>query len=120
MKKPAKKARTLRVLGIVALALYILFLIMERVPLGFRTPFAESSVYLLFLIFVLGFIFLWRNELVSGLILMVWHLLQWCLVLWVWPDGDMTLIFGLPIGVLGLLIFLFGLSQRRISASREE
>ncbi|MBG0770291.1 MAG: hypothetical protein H0S82_01205 [Anaerolineaceae bacterium] len=120
MVKPARKARTvLRVLGIVALALYILFLIMERVPLSFGVPFAETSVYLLFLIFVLGFILLWKNELVSGLILMVWHVLQWCLVFWVWPDGDMTLIFGLPIGILGLFIFIYGLSKRRASRNNE-
>jgi len=117
MKKPAKRTRTiLRVLNIVALALYVLFLIGERVPLSIRAPFAEISVYLLFLVFVLGFIFLWENELIAGLILMVWHGMQWCLVLWVWPDGDMTLILGLPIGILGLFVFIFGLSKRRGSA----
>lgn len=114
MKKPSKKARTvLRVLGIVAFALYILFLIGEGIPMVSGASFAETSVYLLFLIFVLGFIFLWKNELVSGLILMIWHVIQWCLVIWVWPDGDMTLIMGLPIGILGLFLFIHGLSKRR-------
>ena len=120
MEKPAKKTRTVfRVLCICTLALYILFLIGERIPLGIGVPFAETSVYLLFLIFVVGFIFLWKNELVAGLILMVWHAIQWYLVFWVWPDGGMTLILGLPIGIFGLFVFIYGLSKRRVSKSSD-
>ena len=120
MKKSAKVVRaTLRVLSIVALILYILFLFGESVPLGFTAAFAETSVYLLFLVFVLGFIVLWKNELVSGVILIAWYGIQWCLVLWVWVDGGMTLILGFPIAILGVIAFIFGLSKRRSSASRE-
>ena len=116
MKKSAKVVRaTLRVLSIVALILYILFLFGESVPLGFTAAFAETSVYLLFLVFVLGFIVLWKNELVAGIILIVWYGIQWCLVLWVWVDGGMTVILGFPIAILGVFILIYGIKQRRAS-----
>jgi len=116
VKKSAKVFRTtLRVLSIVALILYILFLFGERVPLGFQATFAETSVYLLFLVFALGFVVLWMNELIAGIILIVWYGIQWCLVLWVWVDGGMTVILGFPIAVLGVLILIYGIKQRRAS-----
>lgn len=116
MKKSAKSFRTtLRVLGIVAFALYVLFLIGERVPLGLQATFADTSVYLLFLVFVLGFVVLWKNELIAGIILIVWYGIQWCLVLWVWVDGGMTVILGFPIAVLGVLSLIYGIKQRRAS-----
>lgn len=120
MKKSTKVFQTtLRVLSIVALILYILFLFGERVPLGLKATFAETSVYLLFLVFVLGFIVLWKNELIAGIILIVWYGIQWCLVLWVWVDGGMTVILGFPIAILGVLALIHGLRKRRPSISPE-
>ncbi|MBG0786318.1 MAG: hypothetical protein H0S79_14575 [Anaerolineaceae bacterium] len=120
MKKSTKVFRTtLRVLSIVALILYILFLFGERVPLGLRATFAENSVYLLFLIFVLGFVVIWKNELIAGIVLIVWYGIQWCLVLWVWPDGGMTVILGFPIAILGVIALIYGLRNRRPSNSSE-
>ena len=106
----------LRILGTIAGILYLLFLIAEAVPFFNGAAFADTSVYLLFLVFGLGYYFLWKNELISGLILMVWHGLQWILVFWVWVDGALTLILGVPIGLLGVIVFIYGL--RRKSASR--
>ncbi len=120
MKKSTKDFRTtLRVLSIVALILYIVFLFAERVPLGLKATFAETSVYLLFLVFVLGFITLWKSELVAGIILIVWYGIQWCLVLWVWVDGDMTVILGFPIAILGVIALIFGLRKRRSAFTPE-
>ncbi len=113
MKKPSEKFRNiLRVLGVLAAAMYILFLICEQVPLFITRSFADMSVYLLFLVFVLGFFFLWKNELISGIILIIWHGIQWFLVFWVWPDGALTLFFGLPIGILGILLLVYGIRKK--------
>ena len=114
MNKRADLVRTiLRVVGTVAAILYIVFLVGERTPLFRGVTFAEVSVYLLFLVFVAGYYFLWRNELVSGIILLAWHGLQWILVWWVWVDGGMTLILGIPIAVFGLVVLIHALRRRR-------
>lgn len=106
--------KVLRVVSVIGLLLYILFLIGERVPL-FGAGFADASVYLLFLVFLVGFAVFWKNELVSGLILIAWYGLQWVLVLWVWPDGGMTVILGFPIAVFGVIALVYGISERRNS-----
>ena len=101
----------LRILGTIGAILYILFLIDEDVPLNKEATFADISVYLLFLVFVLGYYFLWKNELLSGLILIVWHGLQWILVYWIWVDGSMTLILGIPLGLFGFIVLIYGISK---------
>ena len=114
MKKPTKLFRNiLRGLSLVAVILYILFLVFEGVPLDPTGSFADLSVYLLFLVFLLGCLFLWKDEFVSGLILIAWYGIQWCLVLWVWVDGGMTLILGLPIAILGVLALIYGIAKKR-------
>ena len=113
MKKSSNLLRNvLRILGTIAAFLYILFLIAEDVPFFKGAAFADTSVYLLFLVFVLAYWFLWKNELISGLILIVWHLLQWILVFWVWVDGALTLILGVPIGVFGIIVFIYGIRKK--------
>ena len=113
MKKSTNLLRNiLRILGSITAILYILFLIDEGVPLFTeKVTFAEISVYLLFLVFILGYYFLWKNELISGLILIAWHGLQWFLVYWVWVDGSMTLILGIPLGLFGIIILMYGMSK---------
>jgi hypothetical protein len=71
------------------------------------------SVYLLFLVFLVGILAFWKNEFVSGLILIAWYGLQWALVLWVWEDGGMTLILGFPIAIFGVLALIYGIGKKR-------
>ena len=103
----------LRIFGTIAAFLYILFLIGEGIPLFNDPHFEGVSVYLLFLIFVLGFYYLWKNEVISGIILITWHVLQWLLVFLVWVDGGLTLILGIPIGFFGIAVLIFGLLKRK-------
>ena len=115
-KKPARYFRTiLRALSVIALLMYVLFLTEEDVPLRNSGSFVHSSVYLLFLVFVIGLILLWRNELISGIIFVFWYGLQWALVFWVWDDGELTLILGLPIGLLGILITVYAFWLKKSS-----
>ena len=116
MKKPADIFRTiLRILETIAALLYLFFLIGEGVPLIKASSFADISVYLLFLLFGLGYYFLWKNELISGIILLTWYALEWILVFWVWVDGGLTLVLGLPIGLLAIISLIYGLNNNRIS-----
>ena len=104
---------TLKIVGIIGVILYLLFLIGEDVPLLKTTSFADTSVYLLFAFFLLGIFFIWKNTIVSGIILILWHAIQWALVFWVWIDGAMTLIFGFPVAVFGIVVLFIGLNQKR-------
>ena len=116
MKKSTNLFRNiLRVLGKIAAILYILFLIAEDVPLFEATTFADTSVYLLFVVFVLGYYFLWKNELISGIILITWHILQWVLVFWVCVDGALTLVLGIPLGLFGIVFLIYGIRNTRSS-----
>ena len=104
--------RVFRAVGTVAAALYVAFLIGERAPLFRNADFASVSVYLLFLVFACGYGFLWKREIISGIILIVWYGLQWTLVLWVWADGGLTLILGTPIALLGIAVVVFSLVRK--------
>ena len=102
----------LRTLGSIAALGYILFLIGEGVPNFKDLNFADISVYILFAVFVLGYIFLWKNELISGILLVAWYGFEWCLVLWVWVDGDMVIILGFPIFIIGILVLIYGIRHK--------
>lgn len=116
MNKSADKSlNILRILVTIAAVLYIIFLIFEGVPLLNGAGFADISVYLLFILFAAGYYFLWKNELISGIILVVWHILQWILVFWVWVDGGLTLVLGLPIGIMGVIVLVYGIRKANSS-----
>ena len=113
MKKyPNLFRNILRISGTIGAVFYILFLVFEDVPLFKEVTFADTSVYLLFAVFIFAYYFLWKDELVSGLILIAWHGLQWILVFWVWVDGALTLILGIPLGLLGIVVLIYGISKK--------
>lgn len=118
MKKSSNSFRlAYRILAVFGFIGYVLFLIDEKVSLISEPTFANISVYVLFVIFFIGFMLLWKNEVLAGIIWIVWHLLQWCLVSWVWEDADMTLIFGVPIALLGLLILFYSIKEKEAESS---
>ena len=107
----------LRILGSLALIGYVLFLFGEKIPLFKDASFADVTVYLLFTFFLAGYFLLWNYELISGILLIAWFGLQWCLVLWVWDDGALTLIFGFPIAIIGILFLIYGIRQKILVSS---
>ena len=116
MKKPSEGFQLIiRILTSLALVVYIIFLIGEKTPLFREVSFQNISVYLLFLVFLAGFITIWRRELVSGILLVAWYGFEWCLGLWVWDDADMVLFMGIPIFITGLLAIIYGIRKRAAS-----
>ncbi|WP_340114290.1 DUF7670 domain-containing protein [Maribellus mangrovi] len=105
----------LRIVSSLALIIYILFLIDEGIPLK-NSTFEQLSAFTLFAIFLIGYYFLWKNEIISGLIFILWHIFQWCLVEWIWSDGALTLIMGIPIVIIGILILINGLKKQNPKA----
>ena len=121
MKKSTDLYRIiLLVLGTIAATCYILFLIAEGIPPFKEVTFADISVYLLFAIFVLGYYFLWKNEIISGILLIAWHVFQWFLVLWIWLDGGITIILGIPLGIFGIFVLIYGVRKKVTSKSKRK
>lgn len=90
---------------------YILFLISEGIKFGDLNA-ENNTVALLALFFLVNYIILWKNELLAGILLIVWFAVQWALVLWVWQDGEMTLIFGFPIFIMVILALIYGIRYK--------
>lgn len=108
-------------LATLAAALYILFIIeilTDHINMGLSTgEILTQSEYYLFLLFAVAYALVWRNMLTSGISLVVWHIIQWCLVLFVWDDGEVTLILGFPIALIGILLIIYSsLKNRRMKS----
>ena len=112
LKKENLKRNLYKILGTVALVFYVAFLIGEGIALTGQTSFADISVYLLFALFLVAYYFLWKDELIAGLMIIIWYALEWILVFWVWTDGGLTLILGFPIALLGLILLISSLRKR--------
>jgi len=107
MKKSGKTLQLIiRILATLAVIGYILFLIDEGINIG-ELNAENITVALLALFFLVNYIILWKNEFLAGILLIVWFAVQWVLVLWVWSDGEMTLIFGFPIFIIGILALIY-------------
>ena len=120
MKRPSEGFQlTIRILSALALIVYIIFLIGERPALFNGASFQDFSVYLLFLVFLAGFITVWKYELISGILFIAWYGFEWCLGLWVWDDPDMVLFMGFPIFITGILAFIYGFRKRASSTNHE-
>jgi len=113
MKHPSPGFQIIiRILTSIALIVYIIFLIGNGTPLFKGDSFQDFSVYLLFLVFLAGFLTVWRYELISGILLVAWYGFEWCLALWVWEDPDMVLAMGFPIFITGILSVIYGAKKR--------
>jgi hypothetical protein len=115
-KKRDFQRTVLRILGTIILFGYLGFFFDEIISSIKSTRagmnFEEISVFLLFVLFLIGYYFLWTREIIAGILILVWHAIQWILVFTVWPDGGMTLIMGLPVGIFGLFVLIYGIRKK--------
>lgn len=118
IKKENRFLIIVKILGAIAFIFYALFLIFEDIPLTNQASLGGISVYLLFALFVVGYYFLWQNEFISGIIFMVWYVLEWILVFWVWIDGGLTLFLGFPIFLLGLFITISEVRKNKVKSGK--
>ena len=120
MKRPSEGFQlTIRILSALALIVYIIFLIGERPALFNGASFQDFSVYLLFLVFLAGFITVWKYELISGILFIAWYGFEWCLGLWVWDDPGLALVMGFLIFIVGILSIIYGVGKRTASQVEE-
>jgi len=100
----------LRVLVTIAAALYALIFIDEAFP-PYDPNMQESAfgiimAFILFVWFAIGYYYLWKNEKRAGILLITWWLLLFLTAWLVWMYGNVTVVLGFPIFILGILLLI--------------
>ena len=89
--------------------LYLAMLISEV----FSPEYSEGSmvgqanlitVLFAFVVFLVGIIYSWFNELIAGILICSWHFIVWAFSLLLWPDAGMVLILIFPMLFPGVLL----------------
>ena len=96
----------LRILTTLAAIIYAVIFIGEITPPFYESGFGVVIVYVLFAFFLLGYFYLWKNEKISGVILVIWYGLLWIAGVWIWTNAGMVLVLGIPILLLGALLLI--------------
>lgn len=108
-KKPDPIRRTLIIFGTIGMAIYLFFILTSGLPGIQNLNLSEISVYFLFLVFAAGYFYLWKNLAVSGILFSLFFIIQILLVIYVWEDGGLTLLLGIPVLFYGIIVMLFGI-----------
>lgn len=103
-KKPSRI--TLKIIATILAIFYAIIFIGEITPPFFESTFGVSMVYVLFCFFLLGYYFLWKNEKISGIILILWYGFLLLLAFFVWSNAGMVIVLGIPIPILGALLLI--------------
>lgn len=113
MASPSKTDRfgiVLKVLVTLAAAFYALIFIDEVIPPYdpnmTETDFGIVMAFVLFIWFAIGYYFLWKDEKRAGIILITWWLGLFLTAWLVWFYGNVTVVLGFPIFILGILLLV--------------
>ena len=101
----------LRILTTIAAILYTLIFMDEAFP-PYDPNMRESNfgifmVFVLYAWFVMGYYYLWKNEKRAGILLSSWWLALFFTAWFIWVYGNVTVILGFPIFILGILLFTY-------------
>jgi hypothetical protein len=101
--------------------LYLLFIIFEAgTPASLKAVFVPSDleefvIKLLFLLFVVGYIAVWKNEGIGGAIFILWYVGMWVLGLLIAvQDRDTSIVLGFPLFVLSILFVVRWYKKRSV------
>jgi len=102
--------------------LYSWFIIVSFIPapegswISTTVPFepfdlGQILVKLLFLLFLIGYLVVWKNELIGGAVFLLWWVAMWGVEIFVAAkitggDGGGGIVMGFPLFVLGILFIL--------------
>lgn len=95
--------------------LYVLFILSGDFGGAYPSLNAESiGVYLLFILFIVGFSLSWYNGIITGILFLLWNVGMWFVELFlVEKDGGFGIISGIPLIVLGVFFILKGIEGNR-------
>lgn len=124
-----ERSKALLVVTSVFGLLYLWFVVVSFIPapqgnwISSTVPFEpfdleQIFVKLLFLLFLIGYLALWKSELIGGSIFLAWWVAMWCMEIFIVApiknDGGGGILMGFPLFVLGVLFVARALRVRRI------
>ncbi len=75
-------------------------------------------VYLAFIIFLVGYYYSWRNEMVAGIVFILWWGIMWYLGLFIAEhDRGAGVVMGVPLFIIGILFIVSWYRKRRRSSN---
>lgn len=107
----------LRVLITIAATLYFSIFIGEAFP-PYDPTMRESNfgifmVFVLFIWFAIGYYYLWKDEKIAGLFLTTWWIALFFTAWIVWLYGDVTVVLGFPVFILGILLLIYSFKNNK-------
>ncbi len=110
---------TLRILTTLAAALYLMIFIDEAFP-PYHPEMRESNfgivmVFGLFIWFSIGYFYVWKNERTAGTLLITWWIMLFITAWLIWSYGNVTVILGFPIFILGILLLVYSRRKSNLS-----
>ena len=110
-KSRSRPSGALLVLTSVFGILYVLFVASGSYGMTGPEPFV---VWLLFLLFLVGYAVVWRDERIGGMVFIMWWAGMWYLGLFVaQEDRGAGAVIGFPLFVLGVLFVISGYRKRK-------
>ena len=103
----------LKILLTISFICYIMIFIEEIIPPFSEGFFGVFMIYTLFIIFMIGYYFLWTNEKISGIIIMSWYGLMLIIGFFVWSDAGMVILLGFPVFIFGIFLFIHSLRKTK-------
>ena len=98
--------KTIQYIIIIYAVLYLMFLISD--------DFAEGNIiYLLFVLFIVGFWISWYNKIIAGIIFLLWYIGVFIYeVFFVEKDGGLGLVLGIPLVIIGIDFITNGMKKK--------
>jgi hypothetical protein len=106
-----KHSKVLLTLTTIYGILYLIFVITSF----FEGPydFERIIVYLAFIIFLVGYYYSWRNEMIAGIVFILWWGIMWYLGLFIAEhDRGAGVVMGVPLFIIGILFIVSWYGKR--------
>ena len=103
-----KKFSVLQIILTIYGLLYLLFII-DFISIDNYDPYNLENIVvnLSFVLFLVGYYMVWKNEGVAGIIFIFWWVVMWCLALFIAEhDRGSSVVMGLPLFILGILFII--------------
>jgi len=111
-----KHSKVLLTLTTIYGILYLIFVISSF----FQEPFdlERIIVYLAFIIFLVGYYYCWRNEMIGGIIFILWWGIMWYLGLFIAEhDRGAGVVMGIPLFIIGIIFIVSWYRKKGKSSS---
>ena len=116
-----KKFSVLQIILTIFGLLYLLFIISNFSPIDNYDPYNLENIFvnLSFVLFLMGYYMVWKNEGVAGIIFIFWWIVMWCLTLFISEhDRGNSVVMGLPLFILGILFIISWYKKRAVDSTK--